>query len=238
MVLSGEEQEEDDEQALSSARLAEAPKLELQASRIEIREEPATRIALPSAAHLKVNEAAVNTTIMAPSAVPTFTGHGSLHVEKHGALNGFGTRSTSSQYGAQKRSMRSSGRFQTSTVEDTSVTLQRRMARELGSSFSEKVSSADYTALVEWIHYERLMSLPKEGSAWDKASRSSVLQQLLLMYIRFSFLHKLWQSASTRLRHRWTDSPVETHSVLNWLMAILSFYWSSGVRIVKLLTRT
>ena len=100
--------------------------------------------------------------------------NGSLQIDKGGTTNGYThhNRSSSSHFGAMRKSHRSSGRFFTSSVEDTTVNLQRHLARELGSSFSERVAGSDYNALVEWIHYERLMSLPKEGSAWDKVSRS------------------------------------------------------------------
>lgn len=107
---------------------------------------------------------------MAPG-IQHLDGSASFHpMEKSGTLNGFAghPRSSSSQLGNMRKSMRSSGRFSISSVEDTTVTLQRRIAKELGSSVSERVTTVDYNALVEWIHYERLMSLPKEGSAWDK----------------------------------------------------------------------
>lgn len=176
-LTSREEDEEEGERrnsSLSRRNILEAPKplkLSQETSQRE-RDQQIARVPLPTASRLEYKRDPFEKRAMPPTATQPINGFGSIHVEKHGGLQGFGaqTRSSSSQYGVMKKSMRSSGRFHTSTVEDTSVTLQRRVANELGSSFSERVSAVDYTTLVEWIHYERLSSLPKEGSAWDKVS--------------------------------------------------------------------
>ena len=60
--------------------------------------------------------------------------------------------------------------MQSSALDEATVAIQRRSAKELGNESTTRVLSTDFMALVEWIHNERLMSLPKEGSSWDKVS--------------------------------------------------------------------
>ena len=98
----------------------------------------------------------------------------SIHADKNGFADGQNhqhhNRTASHMSSKRQTSMQTSQRFQTISIEDKSVFLQRRLAKELGSSTSERASATDYATVVEFIHYERLMALPKEGSAWDKVS--------------------------------------------------------------------
>ena len=96
-------------------------------------------------------------------------------IQTNGSYNH--TRSSSSHFGlsSARKSFRSSGYMQSSALDDATVAIQRRSAKELGNESTTRVLSTDFMALVEWIHNERLMSLPKEGSSWDKVSTAPLV---------------------------------------------------------------
>lgn len=63
--------------------------------------------------------------------------------------------------------------MQSSVLDDAALAIQRRSTKELGNESTSKVLGTDFVTLVEWIHNERLMALPKEGGSWDKVCYSS-----------------------------------------------------------------
>ena len=85
----------------------------------------------------------------------------------HNAAGGH-TRSSSSYFplNTARKNMRTN--VHSSILDDATTAIQRRSAKELGDASSSLV--ADYMSVVEWIHNNRMMAVPKEGSSWDKVS--------------------------------------------------------------------
>lgn len=120
--------------------------------------------------------------IVNPAAQPASPSGQSNAPDKTGAFNGALSHnrglssSQSSPLANMRKSYRTNGRItSSSSVEESTLTIQRRSNKELGATISDKVYSTDYITLVEWIHNERLLSLPKEGSGWDKVLMSLVV---------------------------------------------------------------
>ncbi|SMQ47748.1 unnamed protein product [Zymoseptoria tritici ST99CH_3D7] len=73
----------------------------------------------------------------------------------------------SSKTTAARRSLHFSSGEKTTIIRDTALALKRKSNAELGHGIAETADHVSFIELVEYIHQERLSTLPHKGSKWD-----------------------------------------------------------------------
>ncbi|KAF2151611.1 hypothetical protein K461DRAFT_257013 [Myriangium duriaei CBS 260.36] len=150
---------------------------------------------------------------------------------------GLPTRLSSSRISSQYNSHYSS--YKLNIVADTTTSLKRKSAAELGARVAGSIANTGFPEFVEWIHTERLSSLPHRGSRWDK------------VLIRAAYVAEQIQSFDLAIQDFAVDSTTSAEITFGFLRLLLelgfenskaldrvfAFLYKNALQVSLLLTR-